>query len=27
MLHLAKRLGQIKMKTEDGTYQVTSLFA
>jgi hypothetical protein len=27
MLHLARRLGKIKMKTEDGTYQVTSLFA
>ena len=27
MLNLAKRLGNIEMKTEDGSYQVTSLFA
>jgi RimJ/RimL family protein N-acetyltransferase len=27
MLNLAKRLGKIEMKTENGTYQVTSLFA
>ena len=27
MLNLAKRLGKIEMKTENGTYHVTSLFA
>jgi len=27
MLNLAKRLGKIEMKTENGTYQATSLFA
>jgi len=27
MLNLAKRLGKIEIKTENGTYQVTSLFA
>jgi hypothetical protein len=27
MLSLAKRLGKIEMKTENGTYQVTSIFA
>jgi len=27
MLNLAKRLGKIEMKTENGSYQVTSLFA
>jgi hypothetical protein len=27
MLNLAKRLGKIEIKTENGTYHVTSLFA
>jgi hypothetical protein len=27
MLNLAKRLGKIEIKTEDGTYHVTLLFA
>jgi hypothetical protein len=27
MLNLAKRLGNIKITTEDGTYHVTLLFA
>ena len=27
MLNLAKRLGKIEIKSEDGTYHVTAIFA